>query len=239
MVSIDKLNRVNFHRVTLDEPHTTRFVRDLLDFGFIVVPGAIPARRVAEIGMAYDEVMVPNSSPDFKAGTTTDRRFFVDNRIAFEDVYQYPPLLMACAQLIGQAFKLSSLLGRSLRAGSPSQDLHTDIARGSAAAPMAGFIFMLDAFTPTNGATRFIPGSQRFPDVPSDRLTDPRLECGGEVLACGDAGSMIIFNAAVWHGHTANTTPKARRSIQGYFVRCGAYEAIHLPSWTSSNATER
>ncbi len=31
---------------------------------------------------------------------------------------------------------------------------------------------------------------------------------------------MIIFNASVWHGHTANTTAKARRSIQGYFVRC-------------------
>jgi len=204
------------------------FVRDLMDFGFVVVSGAIPARRVAEIGMAYDELMVPGSSPDFKAGTTTDRRFFVDSRIDFDDVYQHSSLLMACAQLIGQPLKLSSLLGRTLRPGSPAQVLHTDIARDSIDAPMAGFIFMLDAFTPANGATRFIRGSHRFPDVRSDRLADPRLECGGEVLACGDAGSMIIFNAAIWHGHTANRTPKGRRSIQGYFVRCGAPEAMHL-----------
>jgi ectoine hydroxylase-related dioxygenase (phytanoyl-CoA dioxygenase family) len=210
-----------------------------MDLGFIVVPRVIPARRIAEIGLAYDELMVTSSSPDFKAGATTDRRFFVDSRVAFEDVYQHSLLLQACAQLIDQAFKLSSLLGRTLRAGSPAQDLHTDIARDSADAPMAGFILMLDAFTPANGATRFIPGSQRFPDVPSDRLADPRLDCAGEVLACGDTGSMIIFNAAVWHGHTANTTPKARRSIQGYFVRCGAHEAIHFPIWKTSNATER
>ena len=30
---------------------------------------------------------------------------------------------------------------------------------------------------------------------------------------------MILFNGAIWHGHTANVTANARRSIQGYFVR--------------------
>ena len=32
-----------------------------------------------------------------------------------------------------------------------------------------------------------------------------------------DAGTMILFNGAVWHGHTANITRCQRRSIQGYF----------------------
>lgn len=198
-----------------------------MDTGFVVLAGAMPARRVAEIGVAYDAIMVPTSSPNFKAGSTTDRGF-LDSRMGFEDVYQHPPLVLLCAQLIGRSCKLSSLLGRTLRPGSPAQKLHTDIARSSADAPMAGFILMLDAFTPANGATRFIPGSQNWPDAPSDRLADPRLACEGEAVACGDAGSMIVFNVAVWHGHTANTTLKARRSIQGYFVRCGANEAMHL-----------
>lgn len=217
---------MNFQRVIPDEPRRMQFVRDLMDFGFVVVPGAIPARRVAEICIAYDELMVQTSNADFKAGSTTDRRFFVDSRIAFEDVYQHPALLMACAHLIGQPFKLSSLLGRTLRGASPAQDLHADMARDSGDAPMVGFILMLDAFTSENGATRFIPGSQSCPDVPSDRLANPHSACGGEVLACGDAGSIIIFDAAVWHGHTANTTPKVRRSIQGYFVRGGARETV-------------
>jgi len=33
---------------------------------------------------------------------------------------------------------------------------------------------------------------------------------------------MIIFNGAIWHGHSANVTPEPRRSIQGYFVRRSA-----------------
>jgi ectoine hydroxylase-related dioxygenase (phytanoyl-CoA dioxygenase family) len=94
---------------------------------------------------------------------------------------------------------------------------------------MVGFILMLDAFKEENGATGFVPGSQNWPDVPSNRLANPRLKWDGEILACGDAGSMIIFNAAVWHGHTANATSRARRSIQGYFVRRGADQAADFP----------
>src|SRR6478609_5858329 len=118
-----------------------------MDSGFAVLPCAVPARRVAEIGTAYDELMLAISSPDFKAGSTTDRRFFLDRGITFEDVYGHPFLLRACAELIAQPFRLSSLLGRNLRAGNRAQDIHTDITPDCADAPMPAFILMLDAFT--------------------------------------------------------------------------------------------
>jgi ectoine hydroxylase-related dioxygenase (phytanoyl-CoA dioxygenase family) len=38
-----------------------------------------------------------------------------------------------------------------------------------------------------------------------------------EVLASGEAGMLIVFNASIWHGHTANVTENLRRSVQGYF----------------------
>jgi ectoine hydroxylase-related dioxygenase (phytanoyl-CoA dioxygenase family) len=206
------------------------FLQNLLELGFVVLPAAVSSIRLAEIGLAYDRLVRPSSSPGFKAGTTTDRQFFVESRIEFEDVYTYPPLVTACTRLIGASFGLSSLLGRTLRAGTPAQDLHADLPRDSADAPMVGFILMLDAFTVLNGATRFVPRSQTFPDVPSDRLKIPSAWFNGEVLACGDAGSMIIFNAAIWHGHTANTSSAARRSIQGYFVGCGKRDEVPLAS---------
>lgn len=212
-------------RITPGRALPPEFIRELIEFGFVILPGAVSTGRLAEITAAYDDLMISGSGPDFKVGSTTTRLYFVDSRVAFENIYQYPPLLEACKQLIGESFKLSSLLGRTLRAGSPAQDLHADIPRDSADAPMVGFILMLDAFKEENGATRFVPGSQNWPDVPSNRLADPRLKWEGEILACGDAGSMIIFNAAVWHGHTANATSRARRSIQGYFVRRGADQA--------------
>ena len=208
-------------RITLDQALPSEFVGELIEFGFVTLPGAVSTGRLAEITSAYDELMISGSGPDFRVGSTTTRLYFVDTRLSFEDIYQYPPLLEACKELISESFKLSSLLGRTLRAGSPAQDLHVDIPRDSADAPMVGFILMLDPFKEENGATRFVPGSQNWPDVPSNRLADPRLKWDGEILACGGPRSMIIFNPAVWHGHTANATSRARRSIQGYFVAVG------------------
>lgn len=81
---------------------------------------------------------------------------------------------------------------------------------------------MIDSFREENGATRFVPTSHNWTDLPSDRLSDARAKYSGEVLGCGECGTMIIFIGAIWHGHTANVTPDSRRSIQGYFVRRNA-----------------
>jgi len=196
--------------------------RQLAESGFVILPNAVSTERLAVISATYDEVMSLGSGPNFKIGSTTTRLYFADCVLAFEEVYRHPPLLEASANLIGRPFKLSSLLGRTLRAGSPAQDLHADLARDCPDAPMAAFILMLDPFQPDNGATRFVPGSQNWPDVPSDRRADPRSECAGQVIAYGDAGSVVVFNGAVWHGHTANLSSRARRSIQGYLVRRSA-----------------
>lgn len=93
---------------------------------------------------------------------------------------------------------------------------------------MVGFILMIDGFEENNGATRFVPGSHAWPDLPADRLSDLRCEWQGQVLACGEPGSMIIFNGSVWHGHTANETSQPRRSIQGYFVRRRAHSSLNF-----------
>ena len=52
----------------------------------------------------------------------------------------------------------------------------------------------------------------------------------GQLLACGPAGSIIIFNGSVWHGHTANRSARCRRSIQGAFVPREARPAINQAS---------
>ena len=80
---------------------------------------------------------------------------------------------------------------------------------------VVGFILMVDAFRNDNGATRFIPGSHRWPTIPGD----PMIDHEGQVLACAPAGSLIVYNGSVWHGHAANPSGEARRSIQGAFIR--------------------
>jgi ectoine hydroxylase-related dioxygenase (phytanoyl-CoA dioxygenase family) len=77
---------------------------------------------------------------------------------------------------------------------------------------------MIDAFDAENGATRFVPGSHLQPDAPSQAIADPNYVHEKQALACGPAGSIIIFNGSAWHGHTANRSDRRRRSVQGHYI---------------------
>jgi ectoine hydroxylase-related dioxygenase (phytanoyl-CoA dioxygenase family) len=84
---------------------------------------------------------------------------------------------------------------------------------------------MVDDFRPDNGATRFVPGSHRWSGTPEGTMSDVRAAHEAEVLACGAAGSLLVFNGSAWHGHTANTSNWPRRSIQGAFIPRGGRAA--------------
>jgi hypothetical protein len=212
-----------FQQIRSGSTLPSQSVRQLVESGFVIIPGPTSGDLFNELTAAYDEVMALASGPDFKiASATTRMSDLLSYGPVFDDIYLYPPLLEACSHIVGQPFKLSSFLARTLRAGMPAQELHTDLPRDSDDAPLLGFILMIDSFREENGGTRFVPTSHNWTDLPCDRLADARARYSGEVLGCGERGTMIIFNGAIWHGHTANVTPDARRSIQGHFVRQSA-----------------
>jgi ectoine hydroxylase-related dioxygenase (phytanoyl-CoA dioxygenase family) len=93
---------------------------------------------------------------------------------------------------------------------------------------MVGFIFMVDDFRSDNGATRFIPGSHNWSTVPAKLRNDPVADYENQIVACGSAGSVIVYNGAVWHGHTANLSDEPRRSIQGAYIRREAPSGANL-----------
>lgn len=189
----------------------------------MIIPGPYGGKELTELTAEYDGMMVRASGTNLKIASSTTRMSDVLNYgPAFNDLFLYPPLLAACRHVIGEPFKLSSLLARTLRPNTLGQDLHADLTRDSLDAPLIGFILMIDPFRQDNGATRFVPGSHNWHDVPSDRLANTKETLSAEVLGCGPQGSMIIFDGAVWHGHTANMTSAPRRSIQGYFLRGNA-----------------
>jgi len=152
-------------------------------------------------------------------GSSTSRiNDFVNRGAEFDDLYVFPPLLEACCGVIGRPFKLSSLQARTLRACSPAEDLHVDVRRDSADWPLLSFILMIDEFRPDNGATRFVPGSHVWSSPPEDTISELKDERFSEVLACGSAGSLLVFDGSTWHGHSANTSNAPRRSLQGAFI---------------------
>lgn|SRR5215203_594654 len=191
----------------------------LQERGFVVIPGPEPFGRMELLVDAYTAAMASATGDDIKIGSTSTRvSDFVNRGAEFDSLYVFPPLLEACCRVIGRPFKLSSLLGRTLRPRAPAQELHADVRHDSADWPLLGFILMVDEFRPDNGATRFVPGSHRWSGTPEETISDLRAQHDGQVLACGDPGSLLVFNGSAWHGHTANTSSGPRRSIQGAFI---------------------
>ena len=205
------------------------FAKQLVKSGFSIVHKAFSKPKLNVISAAYNEIMASASGPNFKfASNTTRMSDLLSYSPAFDDVFVHPALLEACAHVINEPFKLSSFVGRTLRDGTAAQQLHADLPRDSPDAPLLGFILMIDPFGKENGSTRFVPGSHCWPDLPVDQLSDSPTSYQGEVLGCGDAGSMVVFDGAIWHGHTANVTSRSRRSIQG--TLCAATRAQDLAS---------
>lgn len=191
----------------------------LHEHGFTVIDGPVPSTRMRTFAEAYDAAVDLATGEEVRVGSTTTRvTDFVNRGAAFDDIYVYPRLLEACCRVIGRPFKLSSLLARTLRPRQPAQRLHVDVQATSADWPLVGFILMIDEFRPDNGATRFVPGSHHQSEQPNGVGANPVADHPEQVLACGRAGSLVIFDGSTWHGHTANSSDHPRRSLQGFFV---------------------
>jgi len=78
---------------------------------------------------------------------------------------------------------------------------------------------MLDDFTLENGPTRLIPGSHRWGKLPQTSLADPMAPHPDEILLTGKAGTVVVMNAHLWHGGTANRTDRPRCAMHGFYAR--------------------
>lgn len=195
---------------------------DLEQHGFVVVPNFIPSDTIESFVRAYDHAVAAADPTDIHIGRASTRvNDFVNRGPPFEDLCFVPLLQDAAALVIGLQFRLSSFHARTLHPGAENQELHVDVSRHSADWPLLGAIIMVDGFTPENGATRFVPGSHRWPESPVAGTIPPH----GSVLACGPAGSVVLFNGSTWHGYSSNRTTRPRRSLQAACIPRGGHAA--------------
>jgi ectoine hydroxylase-related dioxygenase (phytanoyl-CoA dioxygenase family) len=145
----------------------------------------------------------------------------VNKDALFTICFTQPRVLAAIAQVLNNNFKLSSLNARAALPGEGLQSLHVDW-RGAVTPGdyyVCNSIWLLDDFTPDNGATRVVPGSHRFGQAPQEVMADPREPRPDEVLLVAPAGTVVIFNSHTWHGGTLNRTNQPRRALHSYFCR--------------------
>lgn len=217
---MERVNHDWFHIMAATYELPREAVQELRETGFTVMAGPVAQDEFARIGAAYDSAVLAAHPNDVHAGSTTTRvNDFVNRGPDFDQFYVYPPVLAACCSVIGQPFKLSTLHARTVEPYRPAQALHVDFKGDADGWPMVGFIIMVDDFRIENGATRFVPGSHLWSHSPGDLLRDPTADYEGQIAACGTAGSMVIYNGSMWHGHGANLTSQPRRSLQGAYIR--------------------
>lgn len=219
-----------FQALSCGSPLPANAAQKLLTQGFAVLPGPSVPGGLEQLQSAYDSAVASADPSDVRVGSSIRVTDFVNRSMEFDGHYVYPPLLSACCLLIGGPFKLSNTCARTLEPGTPAQKLHTDVKHRANGWPLVGYIWMIDAFDTDNGATRFVAGSHRRQYSPDEIIGEAEGKTDDEMLACGPAGSLIVFDASAWHGHAANRSARRRRSVQGHFVPRDAEPVIDYPA---------
>ena len=155
----------------------------------------------------------------------------------FQDLISCPYLVNVCdrvfeRQTFHEKFGLNSMTGHIVAPGSPAIPWHLDSVTPEPLPKwMVRFICILalDDFTLDNGATAFIPGSHKLMRRPTPN--DLEFFKDSETIVA-PAGSLILFDGAVWHHSTANTSKKHRPGLMlsyaaSYFMElCGEEEHL-------------
>jgi ectoine hydroxylase-related dioxygenase (phytanoyl-CoA dioxygenase family) len=193
--------------------------------GFAVVPGVLDDARMDPI---RDRLAELSAQEGDRAGLEVHQEVgtarlsdLVNKGEVFDVFYTHPVVLAGVAHVLEGDLKLSSLNSRAALPGQGHQGLHADwgpldLSEGF---QVCNSIWLLDGFTPENGATRVVPGTHRFGQSPADVLEDPSAAHPDEQLLLAPAGTVVIFNSHLWHGGTTNRTDRPRRAVHSYFTR--------------------
>ena len=198
----------------------------LAEYGFVILRGVMDEAWLNEVRDASEQLLTSEgeaAGAEFRLEPGSDRLAnLVDKGTCFQRVIAHPALLQAAESVLGPDWKLSSLNYRAALPGDQGlQPLHCDMGLVADASGYSVFnsIWMLDDFTLDNGPTRFVPGTHRSGVLPQQALADPLADHPEQCVALGQAGDVVLTNAHMWHGGTANRTDRPRRSLHGFYVR--------------------
>jgi hypothetical protein len=200
--------------------------RQLDERGWLMLPGYMSRALLSELRGRVEELFAEEGAragSEFKQEPGARRLANLVNKgEVFERVILAPDVLECTGHILGPRFKLSSLNARSPDPNNGCvQPLHAD---AGAIADELGYwvansVWMLDDFTAGNGALRAVPGSHRWRKLPQQALADPTAPHPDEQLITAAAGTVVVMNAHLWHGATANCTTGPRRAVHGFYTR--------------------
>ena len=187
--------------------------------GFVVLPEIIPRSRVLALTEALLRVEAEHGFGYAKTSFEGLKTVRINNLLVHDELFWTVPLqpevLGLAERLLDRELLLSSLCSLTLGPGQEAQPLHEDtqqIPLPRPRAPLAiNAIWALSNFTSDNGATHIVPGSHKQPSSPP---YGAEIET---VQATMEAGSVMLFDSALWHKGGANTTSMRRYALSCYY----------------------
>lgn len=175
------------------------------------IPPELVEALVSGIDASMRALAVPFGANAF-LGLRTRRLF---NLLARDPVFRAVPVfertLGVVERVLDPECLLSSMTAIEISPGESRQPLHCD--DGSHGLPRPGppygvvAIWALSDFTRENGGTHLVPGSHRFDRIPR------RGDAPETVQVEMPAGSVLFYNASLWHGGGANRSEARRLGI--------------------------
>jgi ectoine hydroxylase-related dioxygenase (phytanoyl-CoA dioxygenase family) len=213
-----------------------RHLARLAEQGYTVLEGVIDPDLVEELNRdlrRLETVLGARPAKNLFEGTKTIRIY---NLLARGPLYQqipvYPPVLQVVEKVLDPGLLVSSLSSIAIGPGERAQPLHSDDQVIPLPRPhpeiICNTMWALTDFTEANGATRVVPGSHLFDQLPNP-LNPPET-----VAAEMDKGSVLVFLGSLWHGGGANRTSERRVGIaMNYcagFLRQQENQQLGLPT---------
>src|SRR5579884_3729339 len=188
----------------------------LAEDGAVIVDGLAPPDLLDRIAAELDPhlALTPTGPDDFSGRNTRRTGALIARSPSSRQLVMDPLILSTTGRFLSQAtnFQLHLTQAIAIGPGSPAQTIHRDqwafdfftFPRGYEV--QCNTIWAMTDFTEENGATRVIPGSNRF----DDKL---RFEEKDTIAAEMTKGSVLVYSGSVYHGGGANRSNQTRAGI--------------------------
>ena len=224
---------------------TDQHLKEIEEQGYTLLENVIEPDLVGELRQALDRIArdqdIGPCANDFE-GYSTVRIY---NLLAHDDIFARVPIHAAVLPIIegvlDEGCLISSVSSIDIQPGEKAQPIHSDdqlIALPRPHPPLVcNSMWAITDFSEANGATRLVPGSHRRAEYPGLSNDIP------SIAAEMKAGSVLVWNGALWHGGGANRSNQRRVGIaMNYcagFIRQQENQQLGIPRDKVSGFPER
>lgn len=196
----------------LTDEQTARHLENLRRDGYTVLERCVPTTVTDALIEAIERIEREQGLGYAKTTFEGLNTLRINNLLARDDAFWPVPLqpeVLALAEaVLDRELLLHSFCSLVLGPGQAAQPIHEDTQLIPMARPhppiVVNAIWALSAFTAENGATLIIPGSHRLDHAPVYGQSYPAQP------AIVPAGSIVLFDSALWHGAGENRSNERR-----------------------------